>query len=229
MSNTLEVNQLPSVNDEEQALLYERTPTPLCRICYESEGELLKACDCSGTQGLIHRKCLKRWINDYAIDKERCEICKKQWEIDLYTRKEKCWKRIKPGIILFSFYINILFTLVLFDSTVRIPLSWSSFITWGLTYGPLGVLNTVTEYTYLNWFKLTSSALWLTALFVYLIQIDSYQENGWKHPDEINENRWNYETYNEPLWFISIIDISFWCAKIFIVRIRILLRRDEEL
>tara|TARA_B100001248_G_C27392236_1_gene463138 strand:+ start:1312 stop:2004 length:693 start_codon:yes stop_codon:yes gene_type:complete len=230
MQNNQEANQLSCINDEEQALLYERTPTPLCRICYESEGELLKACDCSGTQGLVHRKCLKRWITDYAIDKDHCEICKQEWQIDLYTKREKCWKRFKPGLILFSFYLNILFTLILFDTTVRMPLSWSSFTIWMFTYGILGTCNTMTNYNiYINWFKFTSSSLWMTGLFVYLIQTDSFQDNRWKSPDENMNNRWDYETFNEPLWFITIIDISLWVAKAFIHRINILLRQDEEL
>ena len=227
MQNNQEANQLSSINDEEQALLYERTPTPLCRICYESEGDLLKACHCSGTQGLVHRKCLKRWITDYAIDKERCEICKQKWQIDLYTRREKCWKRFKPGLILFSFYLNILFTLILFDSIVRMPLSWSFFIIWAFTYGILGLYNSMMNNMYINWIKFTSSSLWLTGLFVYSIQSDSSQYE-WKRQEDNKKYRWDYETINEPLWYITTIDLSLWIAKIFIHRINILLHRDEE-
>ena len=69
----------------------------------------------------------------------------------------------------------------------------------------------------------------MTGLFVYLIQTDSFQDNRWKTPDENMNNRWDYETFNEPLWFITIIDISLWVAKAFIHRINILLRQDEEL
>lgn len=47
-----------------------------CRICHEDgemEDSLMSPCRCKGTTGLIHRKCLTRWLIESG--KPSCEIC----------------------------------------------------------------------------------------------------------------------------------------------------------
>ena len=228
MQNIPAVNRGSSINDEEQALLYDRTPTPLCRICYESNGILLSACDCSGTQGLVHRKCLRQWVLHYALDKHHCEICNSKWKIDIYSPTEKCYLKFKIAVVLSTFYMNIVFTLALFDSTVRMPLTFSCFYVWICSYGIMCLLNILNVHRYVTLAKLTSTSLWFVSLFVYCIQSESYTDRNWKKIERANV-RWDYETYNEQLWFITLIDILHWLVKFSVLQIRILLSRDEDL
>lgn len=46
-----------------------------CRICLEDEdsGELLSVCNCSGSCGQVHKKCIEEWID--VSHKTHCEIC----------------------------------------------------------------------------------------------------------------------------------------------------------
>ena len=59
-----------------------------CRICMEREDELIRPCKCSGSMGVIHRKCLDKWRkttslfgnnNERAV---RCEICHEYYQFD---------------------------------------------------------------------------------------------------------------------------------------------------
>ncbi|XP_063233645.1 E3 ubiquitin-protein ligase MARCHF2-like isoform X2 [Bacillus rossius redtenbacheri] len=57
------------------------SPGRFCRICHEDdrlEG-FVSPCDCSGTQGLVHIKCLEKWLSSSNTDK--CEICKFKFSI----------------------------------------------------------------------------------------------------------------------------------------------------
>ena len=50
--------------------------TSLCRICYDDSGPenpLLNPCECKGSAGAIHKKCLTKWMRISA--KKTCEIC----------------------------------------------------------------------------------------------------------------------------------------------------------
>ena len=74
-------NQQPCC-DEEVGLLYERTATTLCRICYETQGELVSPCNCSGSSAFVHLPCLKKWVA-YSSTPHMCEICHAPWKITL--------------------------------------------------------------------------------------------------------------------------------------------------
>lgn len=51
----------------------------MCRICHGGEqlsvelGPLVSACECRGTVGRVHVKCLERWLTESS--KSRCELC----------------------------------------------------------------------------------------------------------------------------------------------------------
>lgn len=47
-----------------------------CRICYEPD-DLISVCQCTGTAGKVHLKCIQQWINVSKNDK--CEICKTEY------------------------------------------------------------------------------------------------------------------------------------------------------
>ena len=50
-----------------------------CRICYE-DGELISVCGCTGSTGLVHEKCIKKWI--IISKRKNCEICHEPYTIE---------------------------------------------------------------------------------------------------------------------------------------------------
>lgn len=53
-----------------------------CRICLE-EGNTTSVCDCKGTQGQVHIKCVQQWIE--TSGKRECEICHAEYHPKVYT------------------------------------------------------------------------------------------------------------------------------------------------
>lgn len=49
-----------------------------CRICYE-DGELISVCGCTGSAGLVHEECIKKWI--LISKRKNCEICHEPYTI----------------------------------------------------------------------------------------------------------------------------------------------------
>ena len=45
----------------------------LCRICYESSGQVISACQCTGSL-LYHANCMEKWLKQQNTNE--CEICK---------------------------------------------------------------------------------------------------------------------------------------------------------
>ncbi|XP_054157400.1 E3 ubiquitin-protein ligase MARCHF2-like [Oppia nitens] len=56
---------------------------PFCRICFEdkSAGRLKSFCECRGSVGSVHRKCLEKWF--LVSHSDRCEICGTQMDVKL--------------------------------------------------------------------------------------------------------------------------------------------------
>ena len=51
-----------------------------CRICFEEESDdniFVTPCACKGDAGIIHEKCLKKWIE--TSDRTTCEICNEDY------------------------------------------------------------------------------------------------------------------------------------------------------
>ena len=48
----------------------------VCRICLESEGELVSPCPCRGSQRGVHLACLERWHVSQRRWALRCMTCK---------------------------------------------------------------------------------------------------------------------------------------------------------
>lgn len=53
-----------------------------CRICLE-EGNTTSVCDCKGTHGQVHLKCVRKWIE--SSGKTECEICKVEYHSKVVT------------------------------------------------------------------------------------------------------------------------------------------------
>ena len=64
----------------------------MCRICYTADNArepLLQPCNCSGTMGLMHQKCLEKWLSQ--SNSNRCEICNFEFSIKKMPRSFKQW------------------------------------------------------------------------------------------------------------------------------------------
>lgn len=46
---------------------------PICRICYMKSNVIPTPCNCVGSIGYIHKRCLRRWIR--ILKNDVCEIC----------------------------------------------------------------------------------------------------------------------------------------------------------
>lgn len=58
------------------------TSSTICRICHmgEPQHELINPCNCRGTLGYVHRRCLESWLSRSGL--KQCELC-------LYVYKTK--------------------------------------------------------------------------------------------------------------------------------------------
>ena len=73
-----------------------------CRICLDSDDQLLKVCNCSGSIEFVHLKCIKTWINTFSITHRNysfCELCNTKYQLSSndikdykfnYFLKNKC-------------------------------------------------------------------------------------------------------------------------------------------
>lgn len=50
---------------------------PFCRICHEGDlqEDLLSVCKCTGSAGLVHLRCVERWLSTRRSGHDTCEIC----------------------------------------------------------------------------------------------------------------------------------------------------------
>jgi putative AlgH/UPF0301 family transcriptional regulator len=71
----------------------------MCKFCYESEGELVNVCNCKGSLGYVHIKCLNEWqlktiLNQSTHPEQQvnsdiiCSICKSEYKIKNKSRHE---------------------------------------------------------------------------------------------------------------------------------------------
>ncbi|XP_023233228.1 E3 ubiquitin-protein ligase MARCH2-like isoform X1 [Centruroides sculpturatus] len=60
-----------------------------CRICFSNEEPLISLCHCRGSVGLVHRKCLEKWLETGKID--TCELCRKNFNIIRIPKNFSDW------------------------------------------------------------------------------------------------------------------------------------------
>jgi len=56
-----------------------------CRICYESDGKLLKVCSCSGSIEYVHPHCIETWIERFPKNHPNhyyCPVCKEKYNLN---------------------------------------------------------------------------------------------------------------------------------------------------
>lgn len=58
---------------------------PICRICYESEPDnLIEPCNCKGSMGKMHKKCLEHWLSE--IHSKKCELCSFAYDVEFVPK-----------------------------------------------------------------------------------------------------------------------------------------------
>ncbi|XP_077524284.1 E3 ubiquitin-protein ligase MARCHF2-like [Amblyomma americanum] len=69
---------------------------PICRICHEGDhsGPLTSYCACTGTMGLLHSRCLERWLSISQADS--CELCHERFPTSRVRRTLAEWYREAP-------------------------------------------------------------------------------------------------------------------------------------
>jgi len=221
--------------DEEQGLLYERTATPLCRICLETEGVLLHACKCAGTQGYVHRKCLRNWVTHYSNTPDQCELCKTGWKIEMYSYCEKWLQRWNWLLAMGGWYCVIIFSLFDFHYACIDPLGYRAFIFWGFIQLMWHLSAKHTGHGIFKIFRITSTLLFYTGMITLLAAQDDYdaeqhnidldrwmtwEEKKIAHQELVKRSEvedvfgWPMENNfgNRQLWFIIGVDITLWGA-----------------
>ena len=108
-----------------------------CRICYEeshTDNPVLSLCGCKGTIGLIHKRCLSKWI--HISKHQQCELCTELFQIDafqfepMYQPNPYLLKLFQNG---FAIYIPILLLFMFFTyilSPMESIASQDSHYTW---------------------------------------------------------------------------------------------------
>ncbi|KAH7973015.1 E3 ubiquitin-protein ligase MARCHF2 isoform X2 [Rhipicephalus sanguineus] len=78
-----------------QSLAY--SSGPICRICHEGDqaGPLSSYCACAGTMGVLHSRCLERWLATSNADS--CELCHEHFPTIRVRRKLSEWYREAPN------------------------------------------------------------------------------------------------------------------------------------
>ena len=102
-----------------------------CRICLDSDGQLLKVCNCSGSIEFVHLKCIKTWINTFSVrDRNHsfCELCNTKYQLSINIKEKKYYKKI--GICLLCsistcFFINQISVFIVFKFIIIIKIKFT--------------------------------------------------------------------------------------------------------
>ena len=83
-----------------------------CRICFESDGKLLKVCSCSGSIEYVHPHCIETWIERFPKDHPNhyyCPVCKEKYNLNCdkinYIEDENTPNNFIRKLFLFLFFI----------------------------------------------------------------------------------------------------------------------------
>lgn len=122
-NSTNNINKISNleIKNENIEIKNENIEKNICKFCYESDGELVNVCECKGSLGYVHIKCLKEWqlktiLNQsthpkYQINSDIiCSVCKTEYKIKNKSRKEimeeltgeNIMNQIKLGFIFIS-------------------------------------------------------------------------------------------------------------------------------
>ncbi|KAF3420547.1 hypothetical protein E2986_11463 [Frieseomelitta varia] len=135
-----------------------------CRICHEDENleELIDPCKCCGTLGLMHARCLEKWLSISNTD--RCEICKQLFAIQkknkpLLKSFRQWWRtrnKYGPQGIIGDIICLVMLTPLCIVATYLCAIGASTYTKLGFWEGiGLTVLCCMLMTTYCLWFLIT--------------------------------------------------------------------------
>ncbi|KRH91797.1 Protein involved in mRNA turnover and stability, partial [Pseudoloma neurophilia] len=88
---------------------------PMCKFCYQSNGQLISPCSCKGSIKFVHYQCLKRWrLKKQLKEIKYCEQCYEEYKIqDDYKISKRVINIITLGfiaiiILTFNIFVNLL-------------------------------------------------------------------------------------------------------------------------
>ena len=86
-----------------------------CRICLESHGNLISVCACKGTCEFVHEECIVKWIQQFHNNREKCEICNSEYNLELIELDNEyfCEKKIILGFVCYFILLFISFAILL--------------------------------------------------------------------------------------------------------------------
>jgi len=89
----------------------------MCRICLETDGDLINVCNCKGSIGFVHKECIETWINTTEIveHQKMCQICKSEYNFDLIEKKTKKEYYLSTT---WMTYLFIIFIIILISFTI---------------------------------------------------------------------------------------------------------------
>lgn len=131
----------------------------LCRICYEEDGELISVCQCSGSAGLVHSKCIEKWI--IISGRKHCEICKEKYTIQIETPLQ-----CSPAcFIILGMILSVIYALFLKHHIETYPSDFWSVVTLSILvntiYASLWILLVLFEHIY----RKLAVPLWFLVFF----------------------------------------------------------------
>ena len=66
----------------------------VCKICYSYGRCLISPCNCKGSIGYIHKRCLLKWIK--ISESKKCEICHSDYKVNIITSNRlNFWQKMK--------------------------------------------------------------------------------------------------------------------------------------
>ena len=70
---------------------YNPNQQDMCFICFESHGDIIRVCNCTGTNNGVHRECLNKWLEQKKIN--YCMTCKYKYKYDYFYKPS--YQRLK--------------------------------------------------------------------------------------------------------------------------------------
>ncbi|XP_063706171.1 E3 ubiquitin-protein ligase MARCHF2-like [Culicoides brevitarsis] len=169
MQNPLEdVSIVPAKIENDKCDQLSRPNSTICRICHmqEPNNELINPCNCRGTLGYVHRRCLEHWLSRSGLT--RCELCLFVYRTKSILRYSMC----KSLRIYFSHPNNR--GLLQADLLAMILITFLTAMLFGMCYISLNYYNEQHESPYgipKLWLDVSIFAVLAVVGFVYVLNL----------------------------------------------------------
>lgn len=108
----------------------ETQTVPVCRYCYETNGNFISICKCKGSIKWVHRNCAERWIT--LKQDTKCPICFSEQQVQLIRRNlfDYIWDimNIEMLKIHLEIFLRILLFIVIYTFAIEFFLDLFDFL-----------------------------------------------------------------------------------------------------